>query len=1057
MCPIAGHMYSCPEVLVESLESDCTQYIKKVQRNHTKIRENITKFEFNSLAGQIVAMSKIISDSECYKIISNFLKISAQKTILIHNYEVKQKVGEVVGFMGEYYGLKICYSINNNESQTENFFLKVVPVTNPLHKKEIEEKGFFEKEIGIYTKILKELEPYCDEKCFANCVYTRPDMMVFEDLTTKNYYNLKKNEMLTMEHFKVTLKSQATLHVSGMIYEYNTGVNIGEKYEKYLHEIQVNINNTWYAAGLKGIVAIAKIHPKYQNKNYQEFFQSELINYLLKAEEKVKISKKYRNVFCHRDSWDKNLLFKYDKNGLPIGCTFVDFQLTRYIPPAMDVLFFIYMNTNTKERENILEELLLFYFNNLQDKISKNNISDKNVITWKEFCDSCQEMKLVVLILCAMCFPLTKLPEGWADNMKQNQQDKFSYYMTVNRDEMLLNLMKEHEYYKNVLFEVHEELIHYIWKDINGKYLLLSSNDVRGYLGEYYNLRISIKKVSIYATCNWHPKCYYTRPDLLVFENLTHFGFRNLDDNEQITEQHLQVTLKCMAQMHCSSIVFEKKTGLCIGEKYKSNLFEISLNDTTGWFRAGLMAVRAAAKKIPKYQNENINEITPDPDNYEFLENFYKIMEVLTPLESTTLTKLDVQKCCQRFFMDNLDDNIRVITYEKTNIGNEPSGFLGDHQFLHVIVERSSSTGVVKHKLKFFLKCVPEAVLSHKEYIEELGVFQKEVHVYTQIIPRLTSINVSLGNFSPKCFFAKHNMLVFENLADQGFQMASERNGILDYEHLLAVMKVLANFHSASLILENRIGKPINDIFHDSLPENAYPTDTKGSRYAYVMKSIATLTEILEAIPKYKNSMKWNYIKNEFPKQLKKIFEFAKISKEFRNVINHGDLWANNVMFRYEIDQITQKQQIVDCRMVDFQLARFAPPMLDVITVLTIPTSRKFREDNLEKLVKKYYGFLENNLFQHEMNLNGILPLEEFMKSLDYYRLAGLIESCLFSHLTILPTDLTTSFLNNSTEFAEFLKNRRGELCLLAFNKDKIYRERLTDMISELVDNYILN
>ncbi|XP_055386720.1 uncharacterized protein LOC129615491 isoform X2 [Condylostylus longicornis] len=125
-----------------------------------------------------------------------------------------------------------------------------------------------------------------------------------------------------------------------------------------------------------------------------------------------------------------------------------------------------------------------------------------------------------------------------------------------------------------------------------------------------------------YTTCNWHPKCYYTRPDLLVFENLTHFGFRNLDDNEQITEQHLQVTLKCMAQMHCSSIVFEKKTGLCIGEKYKSNLFEISLNDTTGWFRAGLMAVRAAAKKIPKYQNENINEITPDPDNYEFLENF---------------------------------------------------------------------------------------------------------------------------------------------------------------------------------------------------------------------------------------------------------------------------------------------------------------------------------------------------------------------------------------------------------------------------------------------------
>lgn len=97
----------------------------------------------------------------------------------------------------------------------------------------------------------------------------------------------------------------------------------------------------------------------------------------------------------------------------------------------------------------------------------------------------------------------------------------------------------------------------------------------------------------------------------------------------------------------------------------------------------------------------------------------------------------------------------------------------------------------------------------------------------------------------------------------------------------------------------------------------------------------------------------------------------ARTSQKYKNVFSHGDIWANNVMFQYARDN----KAPTNCCFVDFQFLRYAPPMLDLITILTIHTSRKFRKRYMMILLKDYLTFLRDTLKQHHLShLTILLP-----------------------------------------------------------------------------------
>jgi thiamine kinase-like enzyme len=69
------------------------------------------------------------------------------------------------------------------------------------------------------------------------------------------------------------------------------------------------------------------------------------------------------SAFIHNDLWVNNILFQHDqeRNDIPSGIKFVDFQLTQFSSPAKDLIFFIYSSAMVHVINNNYDHLVHLY------------------------------------------------------------------------------------------------------------------------------------------------------------------------------------------------------------------------------------------------------------------------------------------------------------------------------------------------------------------------------------------------------------------------------------------------------------------------------------------------------------------------------------------------------------------------------------------------------------------------------------------------------------------------------------------------------------------------
>jgi len=144
--------------------------------------------------------------------------------------------------------------------------------------------------------------------------------------------------------------------------------------------------------------------------------------------------------------------------------------------------------------------------------------------------------------------------------------------------------------------------------------------------------------------------------------------------------------------------------------------------------------------------------------------------------------------------------------------------------------------------------------------------------------------------------------IVLDDLKEQGFRLADSTVG-LDMQHCLLVMKALAQSHAASAVLHLKkpeIFKPFSERFHKRKTiELIFQTTLKG------------LAKEVE---------KWPLFNDRFACKLHRVADKAvdflikilRRDEDDFNVFVHGDLWVNNIMFRYS--DVTD--EVVDVRYV---------------------------------------------------------------------------------------------------------------------------------------------
>ncbi|XP_058453326.1 uncharacterized protein LOC131431555 isoform X4 [Malaya genurostris] len=478
------------------------------------------------------------------------------------------------------------------------------------------------------------------------------------------------------------------------------------------------------------------------------------------------------------------------------------------------------------------------------------------------------------------------------------------------------------------------------------------------------------------------------------------------------------------------------------------------------------------------------------------------------------LTEEDVELIVKRYLQEKRDKynaKFRVLSYHMKRISEEPIGYLGDHYFLNVVLREKmvhyseeDEEYAEEEYLSFFMKILPEHVPKLAEYVREMGCFKKEIQLYTHLIPRLQDISIGTTPFAPRAYLTKNDtLIVSENLQAEGYRMVENNKGLLDFAHLEVALKSLAKLHAASLVLEERTKQPITKLYSGHLNENAYIDDDTYVRKTNLENAIKVLCELIKRIDKYKNSDRLKFILEKFPQIIRKIYDFAKPSTVYRNVFNHGDLWNNNLMFKYEEtanksrtnsdaglaeggadglyasgERRRRKQSSVYrpnpfdfsnllktgilrplvCIMIDFQIARYSPPVYDLMSLLTTTTTSAFREVYLERLVALYYEYFKRELEWFQIDVEWIFPGNQYKESCEEYKLAGLIDSILFRHLTLLPTELVSNCRECPIpiSFENLMENSIFKLCTKAWDSCENYRFLIADLLADLVDTYIL-
>lgn len=403
----------------------------------------------------------------------------------------------------------------------------------------------------------------------------------------------------------------------------------------------------------------------------------------------------------------------------------------------------------------------------------------------------------------------------------------------------------------------------------------------------------------------------------------------------------------------------------------------------------------------------------------------------------SVVSKEDCLKILNRFS----NENFQLINFEVIPFGTEPLGFLGEHSKLQLTVKTSNNKNAA---LTFFMKTIPSDTEAHRSYVVSIGVFQKEALLYKNLLSKLQ--NLATKNWSPKCYFVNSDShLVLEDLSLKGFEVVKDKSKTFDYVYCKCLAETLARFHVSSIIFEELNSTENNsyriyDHYKDILYETTFSWEEGHARNDWLKITIDTLLAICKKINEYKEK--------DVETPLRKLIEDMKMyiapSEKYRNAINHGDLWSNNIMFNKRINPD-------QCLLVDYQMARYVPPCFDFLSFLYLTTTKSFHKAHFDNLADLYYKTFETELKNYNINPEDVMTKENFLESCAFYKPAALLEATMFGTIVYLNGDFSKDMLADPEKFDDFMRRDRSKLVCALFDEDEVYRGRIVSLVNQLL------
>ncbi|XP_017059806.1 uncharacterized protein LOC108100420 [Drosophila ficusphila] len=403
--------------------------------------------------------------------------------------------------------------------------------------------------------------------------------------------------------------------------------------------------------------------------------------------------------------------------------------------------------------------------------------------------------------------------------------------------------------------------------------------------------------------------------------------------------------------------------------------------------------------------------------------------------------------------------NTLLELYQRQNvpIDSQPMAGVGENAYGQVL---RVSWPTISEAASVVVKMAPknEARRSHMHVVD---YYAREVFMYQEVFPifRELSPNRNMFTVAPALqasgLNAPDEFLIFEDLSVSGFRPNS-RSTMPTFDIVMCSLKALAELHACSFILQKRNPSKFKELVEFVKKDNLFTSEIEEVTIEFGKAQLRRARNILEAsdgdeVPALKEVLE------RCENHLKSLALYCVDGKSQapHSVICHGDFWNNNILYRHE----PHHNQAVEAKLIDFQMSRYAPPVLDIVHYLFSCTEKQLRDEHFPTFMNTYYDTLDQKLASCDLRIEEIYPRKIFDRQLQLYGVYGLIMGALSLPFfvsnanEVLDIDTVSEAIQDLSTSSEESKYQEliEEFDMLNGRTLPIFKRRITGIVKDLV------
>lgn len=145
--------------------------------------------------------------------------------------------------------------------------------------------------------------------------------------------------------------------------------------------------------------------------------------------------------------------------------------------------------------------------------------------------------------------------------------------------------------------------------------------------------------------------------------------------------------------------------------------------------------------------------------------------------------------------------------------------------------------------------------------------------------------------------------------------------------------------------------------------------------------------------------------------------------------------------------------QPISCVFMDYQFARYLPPVADVLMFILFTTRLDNRRKYLPGYYRYYYDCLCAELEKHKLIADDIVTWTDFQSSFDDLKLFPMVFNCVGLPFTYFPNEIQMKIKSSTAEeFQRMREVNHHDYIKQYMEEDKEFRDVVLESIEELVE-----